>query len=133
MLSQNVEVNFTDPLLWLLALGVPALSAVVFWLGSILTDWVKRNTPFGVLVTDQLVREALQGAINFGIGYATQKIKESNATVTFDNAFIGSVVQYVTERVPDALEHFGINATALEAMVKARLGLLHPEVAALPK
>lgn len=96
-------------------------------------DWIKTKTPFGFLVSDDMVRGYLQEAINFGIGYATQKAKESNLEVKFDNAFLATVLQYVVERVPDALEHFGITPTALEAMVKARLGLLAPEVAGLPK
>lgn len=124
-----MTVNFNDIAVWILAFGVPALLVVLNALAKPVIEWLQTKTPFGVLVTEEAARKVLQECINYGIGYATQKLKESNLEVKFDNAFIGTVLQYVVERTPDALEQFGITPTALEAMVKARLGLLAPEVA----
>ena len=127
-----MTVNFEEITLWVLAFGVPALIVLLNALAKPFIEWIQTKTPFGVLVTEEAARKVLQEAINYGIGYATQKLKESNLEVKFDNAFIGVVLQYVVERTPDALEQFGITPTALEAMVKARLGLLAPETANLP-
>jgi hypothetical protein len=127
-----MSVNLNEFVVWVIAFGVPALLVVLNALAKPLVDWIQAKTPFGMLVTEEAARKILQEAINYGIGYATQKVKENNLEVKFDNAFIGVVLQYVVERTPDALEQFGITPTALEAMVKARLGLLAPEVAMLP-
>jgi len=127
-----MTVNLQEITIWLLAFGVPAFVVLLNALAKPLVEWIRSKTPFGVLVTEEAARKVLQEAINYGIGYATQKIKENNLEVKFDNAFVGMVLQYVVERTPDALEQFGITPTALEAMVKARLGLLAPETANLP-
>lgn len=119
-----MTVNFTEFTLWVIAFVVPVLVVIANAGAKILVDYIKTKTPFGFLVSDEMVRGVLQEAINYGIGYATQKAKESNLEVKFDNAFIGTVLQYVVERVPDSLEHFGITPSSLEAMIKARLGLL---------
>lgn len=125
-------MNISEGLIWLIAFLAPAVAALVWGLVSAGLAWLKTKTPYASLIPEQIIRDALQQAINFGIGYAVQKAKEANLEVKFDNAFVAGVVQYVGERTPDALEHFGITPTSLEAMVKARLGLLAPETANLP-
>lgn len=125
-------MNISEGLVWLIAFVAPAIAALAFGLVSSALAWLKTKTPYASLIPEKLIKDTLQEAINFGIGYAVQKAKEANLEVKFDNAFVAGVVQYVGERTPDALEHFGITPTSLETMVKARLGLLAPEVAALP-
>ncbi len=100
----------------------PAVGAVAWGLVKLALDWVKAK--FGFEVPESVIKATLQEAINYGIGYAIQKAKEVDGEVKFDNVFLQEAVRYIAERVPDALEHFGITPTSLEAMVKARLGLL---------
>lgn len=112
----------SEGLVWLIGFLVPAATVLLWGIVKGALDWLQKS--YGIKVPEAVVRATLQEAINYGIGYAMQKAKEVDATVKFDNIFIDNVVKYVFERVPDALEHFGITPTSLEAMVKARIGLM---------
>ena len=121
-----MTVQFEELAVYLITLGVPVLlvlaAALSKWIGGLLGG----SSEAGKAAAEGVARIVLEKAINFGIGYAIQKAKESNLEVKFDNAFLATVMQYVVERTPDALETFGITPTSLEAMVKARLGLTDP-------
>ena len=121
-----MTVQFEELAVYLITLGVPVLlvlaAALSKWIGGLLGG----SSAAGQAAAEGVARIVLEKAINYGIGYAIQKAKESNLEVKFDNAFLATVMQYVVERTPDALETFGITPTSLEAMVKARLGLTDP-------
>lgn len=119
-------VQFQELAVWIIGFGLPVMlvlaQAFSKWIGGLLGG----STASGKAAAEAMARVVLEKAINFGIGYAIQKAKESNLEVKFDNAFLATVMQYVVERTPDALETFGITPSSLEAMVKARLGLTDP-------
>ena len=121
-----MTVQFQELAVWIIGFGLPVMlvlaQGLAKWLGGLLGG----STASGKAAAEAMARVVLEKAINFGIGYAIQKAKESNLEVKFDNAFLATVMQYVVERTPDALETFGITPTSLEAMVKARLGLTDP-------
>jgi len=121
-----MNVDFTQLATWAVAFFVPAALSIAYALGSVILQYLKKNPLAALFISEDLVRKTLQDCIQWGVGYATQKVKENNLQVKFDNQFIAQVVQYVTEHVPDALAYFKITPSALEAMVKARLGLTDP-------
>lgn len=115
----------SEGLIWFITFIAPAVTVIVWGIVKAALDWLKKT--YGIDIPEPVIKATLQEAINFGIGYAIAKAKEVDTNVKFDNRFIDDVVKYVVERVPDALEHFGITPTSLEAMVKARIGLLQLE------
>jgi len=114
-----MEVAFNELAVGLLAIVVPAVLAVAKVLQEALISWLK--TKFGFFVPDEVIRTYLNEAIQNGIKFATNKVKETDLVVTFDNKFVGLAVDYVADRVPDALKRFGITPEKLADMVRARL------------
>lgn len=115
-------VEFSDTLVYLITLVLPAIFVVVQKIGDIAFNWLKTKTPFYFLVPEDKVREALENAIYFGVNFAVQKARESGAlTVKADNKLIITALEYVKESVPQGLARFGITDERLADMVRARV------------
>lgn len=114
-------VDFTDTVIMFITLVAPAVFVIANRLGEIITSWLKTKTPFGFLISEEVVKNTLQEAVQYGVNYATQKAKESSARVEVDNAFILNAVQYIKDSVPDALKRFNITDERLADMVRARI------------
>jgi hypothetical protein len=114
-----MEVAFNELAVGLLAIVVPTVLAVAKVLQEALISWLK--TKFGFFVPDEVIRTYLNEAIQNGIKFATNKVKETDLVVTFDNKFVGLAVDYIADRVPDALKRFEITPEKLADMIKARL------------
>lgn len=115
-------VEFSDTLVYLITLVLPAIFVFVQKIGDIAFNWLKTKTPFYFLVPEDKVREALENAIYFGVNFAVQKARESGAlTVKADNKLIITALEYVKESVPQGLARFGITDERLADMVRARV------------
>lgn len=115
-------VEFTDTLVILVTLVLPAVFAVAKALLDVAFGWLKTKTPFYFLIPEEEVRRKVEQAIQFGANYAVVKARESGAlTVKVDNKLIVTALEYVKDSVPQALERFGITDERLAEMVRARL------------
>lgn len=115
-------VDFTDTVLYIISILVPAAFAVANYAAKTLVAWLSTKTPFAFLIPEEKVAKALQDAIKYGVQYANQRAKEEKIVVEFDNEFIANAATYVKDSVPDALKRFGITDERLADMVRARLG-----------
>jgi hypothetical protein len=118
-------VEFTDTLVILVTVVLPAVLVLAQKIGDLVFGWLKTKTPFYFLVPENEIRKALENAIHYGVQFAVQKTRESGAlTVKTDNKFIITALEYVKESVPDTLNRFGITDDRLADMVRARVAEL---------
>ena len=106
----------------ILNLGIDALAVVLVALGG----WVlaRLGRKFGLEADDQ-VRVYLGEALAGGVGWAKEQAKrrsEDIAHVEVRDRAVAEAGNYVIARVPDAVRHFGLNQTKVEALIAARLG-----------
>lgn len=81
------------------------------------SDWLK-------LASDDRIRAYLQEALELGVEYGVSRVRAyAGAADTPRKAVVREAASYVAARVPDALEKFGIDGDALNAMIEARLPL----------
>lgn len=75
------------------------------------------------LKIDETTRGYLETAIKAGLQYAENVLRAEAKDLkdpVVHNQLLAIAVNYVLPRVPDALEHFGIDPTDLRAMIYAR-------------
>lgn len=123
--SGATTVDFTP----LIATGVTLLSGIVAMLGRTavraLVAYLEHKTRMELDAhTRDYLDAALVRAIDWGTSRAEQALGAGAPTVDLRNAAVAQAAQYALERVPDALEHFGIDGDGLKAMVEARLNTL---------
>ena len=113
-----MEIDLTP----VLGLVIDLLAAVLMALGG----WAltKMGRKFGLEADDQ-VRVYLGEALAAGIGWAKEQARtrsEDIAHIEVRSRLVAEASQYVIERVPDALDHFGLDAARIEKLIEARLG-----------
>ncbi len=110
---------------------VSGIAAGVLWLGRVginaLVGYIQQKAK---LELDDHIREYLYRALEQAAVIAETRLTEitdmSLSRVDLRNAALAHAVNYVIDRVPDALEHFGITPAALTAMIEARTQALPP-------
>ena len=112
-------VEFQSVALWLVAFIVPTVYVLADFFKTVAISWIK--TKFGFLIPEEVVAKALQESIEYGVAFATNRIKEKNLVVKFDNEFIVTAVEYIKASVPGAIQRFGFDDQRLADMVRARL------------
>jgi hypothetical protein len=114
-------VEFQELIIWAITFIAPTVFVVANFAKDIAINWLKTNTSFGFLIPEEEVAKRLQAALEYGVAYATTRVKEQNLVVKFDNDFIAYAVEYVKDSVPDAVKRFGYDDARLADMVKARI------------
>ena len=112
-------VEFQSTALWLVAFIVPTVYVLADFIKAVAISWIK--TKFGFLIPEEVVAKTLQEAVEYGVAFATNRIKEKNLVVKFDNEFIAMAVEYIKASVPGAIARFGFDDQRLADMVRARL------------
>lgn len=105
---------------------VSGIAAGVLWLGraavSALVGYIQQRTRLDL---DDHTRAYLDAALRRAVTYAETRIDEaadaSLSAVDLHNVTLAHAVNYVIDRVPDALAHFGITPSSLADMVEARM------------
>ena len=106
----------------ILNVAIDLLAVVLMALGT----WAlaKLGRKLGLEADDQ-VRLYLNDALERGIGWAKEKATrdaQDLARVEVRNKAVAEAVNYVIERVPDALKHFELDEQRVKKLVEARLG-----------
>jgi hypothetical protein len=112
-------VEFQSTALWLVAFILPAVYVLADFARTVALGWIR--TKFGFTIPEEVVAKALQDAIQYGVAYANNRIKEKNLVVKFDNEFVATAVEYIKASVPGAIKRFGFTDERLADMVRARL------------
>ena len=112
-------VELQDSILWLIAFILPTVYVLADFVKGVALSWMK--TKFGFLIPEELAAKTLQSAIEYGVAFATNKTREKNLVVRFDNEFVAMAVDYIKASVPDAIKRFGFDDQRLADMVHARL------------
>ncbi|MBX9873366.1 MAG: hypothetical protein K2X84_00810 [Beijerinckiaceae bacterium] len=105
--------------------SLPAISAVLLFMGRAVinhgADWLK-------LRADSEVRAYLTEGLDRAVAYGQAEARRRLGPITNEAArerlpamTIEIAAQYATQRWPEALARFGIDAPALDAVLKARL------------
>lgn len=106
----------------ILGVGIDLLAVVLMALGG----WAlaKLGRKFGLEADDQ-VRVYLNEALERGVGWAKEQARkraEDFARIEVRNQAVAEVANYVIERVPSAVKHFGLDRARVESLIEARLG-----------
>ena len=117
-----MPVDFTASLGPLLELLGAALVAVATYGVYYLSRWAK--TKYGFEIDDE-ARANINTALENGIFWATNKVNQELGDelddVIIKNAMVAAMAQYVSDRVPDSLESFGITEEGVKQLVESRL------------
>jgi hypothetical protein len=127
-LSQEIyAIHVQEPLQILIGILFLIFAAII---GAGLTYFLNRNkTKLEALGIDEKTRTYLDKAIQSGLGYAENLLKkkaENIADPKIQNQLIAEALNYVLDRVPDAVNHFKLEPKDLEKMILARFT---PEIA----
>ncbi len=121
MAAENYVINIQDPLQELIGYIFAALSGLA---GGLLFWLFDPNTgKLGKLKVDAQVRSYLETAINAGLQFAENKARAWGRDLkdpTTEREIVAIAANYILPRVPQALEHFGIDETDLKDMILAR-------------
>ena len=97
------------------------LSVALMTVGSWAIAWLGKRFK---LAADAEIRGYLETALESGIAWALREIRARGETIEgihTDSALIEKAAEYVIDKVPDALDHFGIDDGALAELIAARL------------
>lgn len=116
---------------------VAGIGAAVLWLAraavAAAVGYIQQTTK---LELDEHTRDYLDRALQRAVDYAETKVGQSvgpaASEVDLHNATVAHAVNYVVDRVPDALAHFGITTEGLTAMVEARMMTVFGPAAGAP-
>lgn len=113
-----MEIDLTP----VLDAGIDLLALVLMALGS----WAiaRLGRKFG-LESDDRIRVYLGEALVSGIGWAKEQARkrsEDIAHVEVRNKLVAEAAGYVIERVPGAVNRFGLDRQRIEKLIEARLG-----------
>lgn len=115
-------IDFSPVLLSIIGLAAAAITA----LGGIgvkaVTSYLDRK--FGLQLdadTRTYLDQALFNAVSFAEHHA-RDFAQDKAQIEVRNRTLAYAMDYMLDRVPDALAHFGITEQALKRMIEARLG-----------
>lgn len=105
-----------------------SLAAALMALGSwALTRLGKRLG----LEADSEIRSYLDEALHRAITWAISRLREDGRSITIDvkSEIVAHAVSYIVDRVPDAIEHFGLDGASVGRLIEARLPELPPAAA----
>ncbi len=113
-----MEIDLTP----ILDVGIDFLAVVLMALGT----WAlaKLGRKFGLEADDQ-VRIYLNEALERGVGWAKEQARnraDDFARIEVRNQAVAEAANYVIERVPSAIRHFGLDRARVEKLIEARLG-----------
>ena len=99
------------------------LGAIGIWLFRLVANLVSAKTGITILGQEDIYRQYLDKAINYGIKFAISELKEVSWTkIETRNQLVSLAVGYILQFVPGALAKFGIkDENALRDLVLARL------------
>ncbi|TXH34821.1 MAG: hypothetical protein E6Q98_18240 [Rhodospirillaceae bacterium] len=120
--ASTTVINFNEVIMAVLGLAATALATAVHVGGRALAKYLQSKTGIEL---DNAVRNYLDPAIDKAVAYGQLKVTQAagdKAEIDIHNETIAHAVNYLLARVPDALEHFGLDAAAVEQMVEARVG-----------
>ena len=109
--------------------AVSVFGAVILWLArnalNALVVYFRQKTQLDLDAhTRAYLDQALERAVTFGELQVHQFADRALSDVDVHDRAVAHAVNYVIDRVPDALAHFGITPQALTAMVEARMSTL---------
>lgn len=97
------------------------IGGVILWgVSRLLTLFTKKTS----IEIDAKVREVLLGAVDNAITWGKQEAigkAGSIGSVDVKSETVAGAINYLIERVPDSIAHFGLDEDALEKLVMARL------------
>lgn len=113
-----MEIDFTP----IIDVGIDVLALILMAIGT----WAlaKLGRKFGLEADDQ-VRVYLGEALVGGIGWAKEQARKRSqdiARIEVRSRLVAEASNYVIERVPDAVNRFGLDRDRIEKLVEARLG-----------
>ena len=94
-------------------------------LESRLSHRVRLRHRDGVTTAMRLKFGTRSQALAGGIGWATEQARKRSADIALVEVrgrLVAEASNYVIERVPDALNHFGLDREGIEKLIEARLG-----------
>lgn len=97
------------------------LAAVASWLLTLILGRISSKLKIDI---DAQVRAYLDDALYNGIRWAENKaisLAENVKDPHVQSQIVSDAVNYVLDKVPDAVNHFGLTAANIDALVKARL------------
>ena len=111
--------------------GVQILVAALSAVGAIVAIWIRKKVNDWLdIQLDEKSAATLQSAINYGINWGAEKIRErynGKLTISMKNELLAMGASYVVSKTPDALRRFNIDPSsdsgraALKDLVEARL------------
>lgn len=111
----------------------PVLALIIAIIGAVIIAVLRPGTKALVayletksgIELDASTRAYLQTAIDGAVSWATQKVgdglKDKSVTLDVKSELVAHAADYLLDRVPDALEHFGLSAKDIEQLIEARL------------
>ncbi len=121
MAAESHVINIQEPVQELIGYVFAALSGlaggILFWLFDPNTGKLAK------LKVDAEIRAYLETAINAGLQYAENQARHWGRDVknpATEREIVAIAANYILPRVPQALEHFGIDETDLKDMILAR-------------
>ncbi|QCN98901.1 hypothetical protein D3093_30070 (plasmid) [Azospirillum argentinense] len=106
--------------------AVSVFGGVLLWLArnalNALVVYFRQKTQLDLDAhTRAYLDQALERAVTFGELQVHQLVDRTLSEIDLHDRAVAHAVNYVIDRVPDALAHFGITPPALTAMVEARM------------
>jgi len=120
--ASTTLINFNSVIESVIGLAAVSLAAAGHLAVSALKGFLEKKTGLDL---DSAVRSYLDPAIDKAVAYGQLKVTQlatDKATVDVHNETVAQAVNYLLARVPEALDHFGIDEASLKQMVEARLG-----------
>ncbi|PZQ46323.1 MAG: hypothetical protein DI551_05255 [Micavibrio aeruginosavorus] len=119
--ADTFEISIQEPIQILIGLVFSAITALAV-VGIVKFSESHKDT-LTKLGIDEKHREVLQDAVAMGLNFAKNIVLDkakgiSNPAVKSE--LVAAASNYVLNRVPDAIEHFGITEEALKEMILAR-------------
>jgi hypothetical protein len=118
----STDINLGNIILTLSGIAAAVLASAAHFGVRALTKFLTAKTGIDL---DNVTRSYLDPAIDKAISYATvqvQKAAANNLKIDVHNETIAHATNYLIDRVPDALAHFGLDQEHLEQLIEARLG-----------
>jgi hypothetical protein len=116
------DINLGNIILTLSGVAAAVVASAAHFGVRALMKFLEQKTGLDL---DNVTRSYLDPAIDKAIAYANvqvQKAAAGNLKVDVHNETVAHAVNYLIDRVPDALAHFGLTNDHLEQLIEARIG-----------
>lgn len=121
--SSGTVIDFTELVGSLIAVLSAALLAAGTMALKALMTYLHKKTGIDLdNATRSYLEPALQKAIAFGQLKATEAVAAGDLHIDVKSEAIAHAAAYLIRRVPDALDHFGLDSDAVSELVEARMG-----------